>query len=280
MFETFICGKRKAIVLTPAASAPPSRQHSHHQRPAESTPTPGRCYWTASSRRSAETAPSQQTPPSRLCSGSCWLAGQGWTPSAQSLLLQARCRSHCTTTAQRTMFYFNTNHLLSHVIRRRHWLDSVWTDRLTWVVLLRPTWHKIGHFGDVHKHNHLAWYARKINLTTKTCIHQSKETYYNTINTRKPKPDSVAYYDVQPGNTEGLFLFRRFINLSLTYLLRHLPTYSPGTHMGPTNDVLLPVTSYPTWSDDDMGWTAYQTWCKWRSRTTGENSTRLNKLKQ
>ena len=149
-----------------------------------------------------------------------------------------------------------------------------------WVVVLRPAWHKIGHFGDVHKDNHLAWYGRKIKLTTKACIHESKEMYYNTINTRKLKPDSVAYYDIQPGNAQGLFLFRRFINLSLTYLLRHLPTYSPGTHTGPTNDVLLPVTSYPTWSDDDMGWTAYQTRCKWRCRTIGENSTRLNKLKQ
>jgi len=34
------------------------------------------------------------------------------------------------------------------------------------------------------------------------------------------------------GKGEGLFWFRRFINLSLTYFLIHLPTYSPGTHMG------------------------------------------------
>jgi len=35
----------------------------------------------------------------------------------------------------------------------------------------------------------------------------------------------VASYDMWPGNKEGLFWFRHFINLSLTYLLRHLPTY-------------------------------------------------------
>jgi len=35
----------------------------------------------------------------------------------------------------------------------------------------------------------------------------------------------VASYDIRPGNGEGLFWFRRFINLSLAYLLRHLPTY-------------------------------------------------------
>jgi len=31
--------------------------------------------------------------------------------------------------------------------------------------------------------------------------------------------------DIRPGNGDGLFGFRRFINLSLTYLLRHLLTY-------------------------------------------------------
>ena len=46
-----------------------------------------------------------------------------------------------------------------------------------------------------------------------------------TQNTHKKlKPGLVASYDIQPGNGEGLFWFRRFINLSLTYLVRHLPT--------------------------------------------------------
>jgi len=42
--------------------------------------------------------------------------------------------------------------------------------------------------------------------------------------TKKLQPGLVAYYDIWPGNGEGLFWFRRFINLSLTYLLRHLFT--------------------------------------------------------
>jgi len=45
------------------------------------------------------------------------------------------------------------------------------------------------------------------------------------INTQKLKPGLVASYDIRPGNGEVLFLIRRFINLSLTYLLGHLPTY-------------------------------------------------------
>jgi len=33
---------------------------------------------------------------------------------------------------------------------------------------------------------------------------------------KKPKPGLLAFYDIRPGNGEGLFLFWRFINLSLT----------------------------------------------------------------
>jgi len=47
---------------------------------------------------------------------------------------------------------------------------------------------------------------------------------------KKLKPGLVASYDIRPGNGEDLFSFWRFINLSLTYLRRHLPTYTPGTH--------------------------------------------------
>jgi len=49
--------------------------------------------------------------------------------------------------------------------------------------------------------------------------------YYNTKLIQNLKPSLVASYDIRPGNGGGLFWFRRFINLSLTYLLRHLPTY-------------------------------------------------------
>jgi len=37
-------------------------------------------------------------------------------------------------------------------------------------------------------------------------------------------------------NGEGLFCFRRYIKLSLTYLDTYPLTYSPGTHTGPTTD--------------------------------------------
>jgi len=50
--------------------------------------------------------------------------------------------------------------------------------------------------------------------------------YYNAKEApKKLKPGLVAYYDIRPGNGDGLFWFRRFVNFSLTYLRRHLPTY-------------------------------------------------------
>ena len=44
--------------------------------------------------------------------------------------------------------------------------------------------------------------------------------YYTVIKNKhkKLKPGLVASYDIRPGNGEDLFLFRLFINLSLTYL--------------------------------------------------------------
>jgi len=62
--------------------------------------------------------------------------------------------------------------------------------------------------------------------------HNNKSTHspfkhvpQHKINTEKLTPGLVISYDIRPGNGEALFLFQRFINLSLTYLLIHLPTY-------------------------------------------------------
>jgi len=43
--------------------------------------------------------------------------------------------------------------------------------------------------------------------------------------TKNLKPGLLASYDVWPGNRVGPFLHQRFINLSLTHLLRHLSNY-------------------------------------------------------
>jgi len=67
--------------------------------------------------------------------------------------------------------------------------------------------------------------------TTKAHIYQSKAMYNNIKYKKKLKSGLIASYDIRPGNGEGLFWFQHFINLSLTYLLRHPLTYSPhGAH--------------------------------------------------
>jgi len=61
---------------------------------------------------------------------------------------------------------------------------------------------------------------QKLNLT------QQKHTFTHAPikrNVRKTK-GLVISHDIRPANGENLFWFWRFINLSLTYLLRHLST--------------------------------------------------------
>ena len=106
--------------------------------------------------------------------------------------------------------------------------------------VLCPTQYKTGQFGDVpHSPNQslgLVWRKRNLTQQKHAFTNQKKCT---TQNKQTLKPGLVASCDIQPGNGEGLFLFRRFINLSLTYLLRHLPTYLQSqTHTGLTTSQL------------------------------------------
>ena len=80
-----------------------------------------------------------------------------------------------------------------------------WIDR---AVVLCPTRHKIGHFGDVSPSNLLAWYGKQTKPnTTKARIRQSKENVLQVhrINTKKLKPGFVAFYDILSGNGVGVF---------------------------------------------------------------------------
>jgi len=73
--------------------------------------------------------------------------------------------------------------------------------------------------------------TEKLNLT------QQKHTFTNQRNVlqhkinKKLKPGLVASYDIWPGNGEGLFLFRHFLNLSLTYFDTY-PLTAPGPTQG------------------------------------------------
>jgi len=78
----------------------------------------------------------------------------------------------------------------------------------------------------------LAWYGK----TKSTHSPIKRNALQHKISTQKTKTrfslTLVVSYDIQPGNREGLLWFWCFINLTFTYLVRHVPTYSPGTHMG------------------------------------------------
>ena len=93
------------------------------------------------------------------------------------------------------------------------------------VKVLRPTWHKIGHFGDFFPVNLLDKYWKiKTNTTTKqTCIRN--KIYYNKKRTQRTTARFCRLLQPPSWNGKGLFWFRHFRNLSLTYLLIHLPTY-------------------------------------------------------
>ena len=69
----------------------------------------------------------------------------------------------------------------------------------------------------------LVW--KKLNPTQQKHIFTSQKTCTTTQNKHKKlMPGLVASYDIRPENGEGLFLFWRFINLSLTHL-RLIVTY-------------------------------------------------------
>ena len=48
--------------------------------------------------------------------------------------------------------------------------------------------------------------------TTKACIRQSKEKYYNQNKHKKLKPGLVAFYNIWPGNEAGLFSKEKMSN--------------------------------------------------------------------
>jgi len=113
-------------------------------------------------------------------------------------------------------------------IRTRSWwifCRIPWTIKVDWVKVLCPTQHKIGYFGDIPKP--ISWLRmEKVNLTElkHTLTNQKKRTTTQNKH-KKLQPNLVTSYDIQPWNGDSLVWFRRFINLSLTYLLKHLAAY-------------------------------------------------------
>jgi len=111
------------------------------------------------------------------------------------------------------------------------WMCDKFVNYWLLVQLLCPTRHKIGHFGDVPQAKLLAWYGKNLTQQKHTFTNQKKCTTTQNKH-KKLKPVLVTSDDIQPGNGEGLFWFRHFINLTLTYLDTYSLTYSPGPTRG------------------------------------------------
>ena len=94
---------------------------------------------------------------------------------------------------------------------------------IDWVKVLRPTWHKIGHFRDVPPANLLSWCGNTKSNTTKTRIHQY------VLQHKKLKPGLVASYDIRPRN-RVLAVYK-----SVTYLLTYPLTWLVAWNNGRTS---------------------------------------------
>jgi len=52
----------------------------------------------------------------------------------------------------------------------------------------------------------LAWYGKKLNPTQQMhAFANQRRVLQEKMNTRKTKPELVAFYDIRPGNSMGLF---------------------------------------------------------------------------
>jgi len=73
-------------------------------------------------------------------------------------------------------------------------------------VVLRPTRHKISHFGDVSASQSLGLVWKKLNLAQQKHAFTNQKKYTTKQNIRKKlKPGLVAFYEIWPGNGAGLF---------------------------------------------------------------------------
>jgi len=102
-------------------------------------------------------------------------------PTPSSFFIVYPLKQHMGTTAAGWMPFLSSNWMelnaLTLITHRPHsFLDPL----IDSVKVLRPTRHKIGHFGDVPQANLLALYGKTKPNKTKERIHQSKEMYYDT----------------------------------------------------------------------------------------------------
>jgi len=100
--------------------------------------------------------------------------------------------------------------------------------RIDWVKVLRPTQHKIGHFGDVPQANLLAWYVKTKPNTMKAPI--KRNVLQHEINTKtKARFSRLLWHPAW--NWRGPIL-ALVLHKFVTYLDTYQLIYSPGSHKG------------------------------------------------
>jgi len=106
---------------------------------------------------------------------------------------------------------------------------TVWVPFMILVKVLHPTQHKIGHFGGAPQANLLAWYGKKKKTQHNKSRHSpiKRNVKQHKIN-KKTKARFSCLLRHPAWKWRDLFWFRRFINLSLTYLDIYPLTYSLG----------------------------------------------------
>ena len=130
-------------------------------------------------------------------------------------------------------YYIRFNGIFS----RTTWLSWHQKGKQFWILLQQETtgwrWHQLDHMQiictslqtDNHSSTSQLSFTGRMPFLPPNQQRQSTEGKTTTQTKHKLNPGLLASYDIQPGNGPGLFLFQHFTNLSLTYLLRHIPTY-------------------------------------------------------
>jgi len=167
------------------------------------------------------------------------LAPYIWSSWCQHLttdFLKAGCPSCHSTNSVKTLKAKNAFLILT----QRNWKSETKKTsacnnlcRIDWVMVLHPTRHKIGHFGDDLQANLLAWYRKTEPNTTKAHIHQKKCTTTQSKHTKtKAKYHLLQHLAWKRKGPDLISVLHKFVTYWLTYLDTYPLTYSPRTHMG------------------------------------------------
>ena len=136
-----------------------------------------------------------------------WCSVETWCPPARCGPCPAQLPTSICTSADAV------SRLLSTVDQSTTFLTSYrisgFSRLIDWVLTLRPTRHKMGHFGYVSQGDLLTLCRKKLNLTQQKHAFTDQKKCATTQNKYKKTKARfsrlVAFYDILPGNGAGLF---------------------------------------------------------------------------